>query len=166
MRINLEVKAGPHQGQVFEFNERANFIVGRSERANFRLAVKDNSISRLHFMIEMNPPQCRLTDMEITNGTRVNGRKVAIADLKNGDLITAGKTTLLVSVIGSDVPLTSPTESLVTAAAVEFDGSLKTDHDAVPITGPFEHVISSTHSPTERRHSDKAPPLWERLGRE
>jgi eukaryotic-like serine/threonine-protein kinase len=157
MRINLEVKAGPHQGQVFEFNERANFIVGRSERANFRLAVKDNSISRLHFMIEMNPPQCRLTDMESTNGTRVNGRKVAIADLKNGDLITAGKTTLLVSVIDNDVPLASPTEILVTAEAGEFDGVIRTDHDAVPITGPFEHVISSTHSPTERRHSDKAP---------
>ena len=112
MRINLTVKAGPHAGQVFEFKERANFIVGRSERANFRLAVKDNSISRIHFMIEMNPPQCRLTDMESTNGTKVNGKKVAMADLKDGDLITAGKTILLVSVIGSDEPLAFPTETM------------------------------------------------------
>jgi eukaryotic-like serine/threonine-protein kinase len=157
MRIHLEVKAGPHEGQVFEFNERANFIVGRSERANFRLAVKDNSISRIHFMIEMNPPQCRLTDMESTNGTRVNGQKVAVADLKNGDLITAGKTTLLVSVIGSDVPLESPTESLVTVASGDLVAVRQTDPDLVPITGPFEHAVSSTHSPTERRRSDKAP---------
>ncbi len=63
MRINLTVKAGPHEGQVFEFQERAFFVVGRSDRANFRLPVKDNSISRIHFMIEMNPPQCRLTYM-------------------------------------------------------------------------------------------------------
>ncbi len=37
MRINLTVKAGPHQGEVFEYKERANFIVGRSERAHVRL---------------------------------------------------------------------------------------------------------------------------------
>jgi len=90
MRINLTVKAGPHEGQVFEFKERANFIVGRSQRANFQLPVKDQSISRIHFMIEMNPPLCRLTDMESTNGTKVNDQKVATADLKDGDLITAG----------------------------------------------------------------------------
>jgi hypothetical protein len=56
MRINLTVKAGPHEGQVFEFEDRANFIVGRSERANFRLPIKDNSISRIHVMIEWNRP--------------------------------------------------------------------------------------------------------------
>jgi hypothetical protein len=47
MRINLTVKAGPHEGQVFEFKERATFIVGRSDRTHFRLPVKDNSISRV-----------------------------------------------------------------------------------------------------------------------
>jgi hypothetical protein len=31
------VNAGPHEGAVFEFAERANFIVGRSDRAHFRL---------------------------------------------------------------------------------------------------------------------------------
>ena len=117
MRINLTVKAGPHEGEVFEFSERANFIVGRSERAHFRLPVKDNSISRIHFMIEMNPPQCRLTDMESTNGTLVNGRKVATADLKDGDLITAGKTILLVSVTTTDEPLATPTETIPTPGA-------------------------------------------------
>src|SRR6516164_2464053 len=104
MRINLTVKAGPHAGEVFEFPERAFFIVGRSERANFRLPVKDKSISRIHFMIEMNPPLCRLVDMESTNGTKVNGQKVSIVELKDGDRITAGKTVLLVSVDSRDEP--------------------------------------------------------------
>ena len=120
MRINLTVKAGPHEGQVFEFTERANFIVGRSECAHFRLPIKDKRISRIHFMIEMNPPQCRLTDMESTNGTKVNGQKVARAELKDGDLITAGQSVLLVSVLGSDEPPGSPAETPLTprAAAV------------------------------------------------
>src|SRR5208337_588255 len=130
MRINLTVKAGPHKGEVFEFQERAFFVVGRSERANFRLPVKDNSISRIHFMIEMNPPQCRLTDMESTNGTMVNGRKVAMADLKDGDLITAGKTILLVSMIGTDEPLASPTERILTSGAAAVDATR--DHHPGP----------------------------------
>src|SRR3954471_21294990 len=87
MRISLSVKAGPHEGQVFDFRERANFLVGRSERVHFRLPVKDRSISRIHFMIGMNPPLCRLTDMESTSGILVNGRKVAMAELKDGDTI-------------------------------------------------------------------------------
>ena len=41
MRINLKVKAGPHEGKVFEFEERDNFIVGRSPRAHFRLPVSN-----------------------------------------------------------------------------------------------------------------------------
>src|SRR5258707_14517188 len=94
MQINLTVKAGPHEGAIFEFKERANFIVGRSDRAHFRLPVKDKSISRIHFMIEMNPPLCRLVDMESTNGTKVNGKKVTIVDLKDGDRIMAGPTRL------------------------------------------------------------------------
>jgi len=117
MQINLTVKAGPHEGAIYEFKERANFVVGRSERAHFRLPVKDKSISRIHFMIELNPPQCRLIDMESTNGTRVNGQKVSIVDLKDGDRITAGKTVLLLSVIGEDEPAVSPTRTFLTPAS-------------------------------------------------
>jgi eukaryotic-like serine/threonine-protein kinase len=157
MRINLTVKAGPHEGQVFEFKERANFIVGRSERANFRLAVKDNSISRIHFMIEMNPPECRLTDMESTNGTRVNGRKVATADLKDGDLITAGKTTLLVSVIGSDEPMMSSTGTIPTAEATSFDALLQPRPHAVRIAAPAGQPLATADYPPRPRPAKKAP---------
>jgi eukaryotic-like serine/threonine-protein kinase len=157
MRVNLTVRAGPHEGQVFEFEERANFIVGRSERANFRLAVKDNSISRIHFMIEMNPPQCRLTDMESTNGTRVNGRKVTTADLKDGDLITAGQTELLVSMIGVDETQVNRTETMVTKATGQLDASLQCGPNAVPRTDPSEHAISSTDYSSRRRPPEKAP---------
>jgi serine/threonine-protein kinase len=116
MRINLAVKAGPHEGAVFEFTERANFIVGRSDRAHFRLPVKDKSISRIHFMIELNPPLCRLIDMESTNGTKVNGQKVSNVELKDGDRITAGQTVLLVNVDSRDDPLVMSAETLLPSA--------------------------------------------------
>ncbi len=157
MRINLTVKAGPHEGDVFEFQERAFFIVGRSERANFRLPVKDNSISRLHFMIEMNPPQCRLTDMDSTNGTKVNGQKVALADLKDGDLITAGRTVLLVSVIGSDEPLGSPTETILTTGTAASDAHLRPGSRAVPVAASSGQPLSTADYPSRPRPDSKTP---------
>jgi eukaryotic-like serine/threonine-protein kinase len=97
MPVTLTVKDGPHQGRAFEFEEHDTFIVGRSARAQFRLPLKDPSLSRVHFMVEVNPPKCRLTDLGSTNGTKVNGRKISAADLVDGDLIEAGQTVLLFS---------------------------------------------------------------------
>jgi eukaryotic-like serine/threonine-protein kinase len=103
MPVTLTVKEGPHQGRAFEFEEHDTFIVGRSAKAQFRLPLKDASLSRVHFMIEVNPPQCRLTDLGSTNGTKVNGRKISAADLADGDLIEAGQTVLLFSMTDEEV---------------------------------------------------------------
>ncbi len=155
MRISLTVKAGPHQGEVFEFQERAFFIVGRSERASFRLPVNDNSISRLHFMIEMNPPQCRLTDMDSTNGTRVNGRKVAMADLKDGDRITAGKTVLIVSVIDSDVPVATSVETVLTSGSTGPAAPLPTAPRPVSSAPRTGHSLSTVDVSSQSRLAAK-----------
>jgi serine/threonine-protein kinase len=94
MRILIAVIAGPHQGQVFTFTGHDTFLVGRSKRAHFRLPEKDEYFSRSHFLVEVNPPHCRLMDMKSTNGTFVNGKKVQVADLAHGDKIQAGQTIL------------------------------------------------------------------------
>lgn len=98
MRITLKVTDGPHQGQQFTFEGHDNFIVGRSEGVHFRPSHDDKGISRIHFMVEVNPPSCQLMDMGSRNGTYVNGAKVTTAPLKDGDLIKAGQTSLRVSV--------------------------------------------------------------------
>ncbi len=97
-RLTLEVKEGPHKGRTFSFEEHDRFIVGRSAQAHFRLPNKDPHFSRNHFLIEFNPPHCRLMDLESTNGTLVNGKRVARADLREGDLIQGGTTTILVAI--------------------------------------------------------------------
>src|SRR4051812_28479641 len=99
MRVNLTVKSGSHQGRVFAFAEHRNFLVGRSKEAHFRIEDQGKFISRVHFMVEVNPPLCRLSDMGSTNGTIVNDLRVQAVDLKDGDVITAGMTVLAVSVI-------------------------------------------------------------------
>ncbi|OHB68120.1 MAG: hypothetical protein A2V70_13980, partial [Planctomycetes bacterium RBG_13_63_9] len=99
MQIVLEVVRGPHSGQKFTFDGHDNFIVGRAPCAHFRLPRQDPYFSRVHFMVEVNPPHCRLVDMGSTNGTRLNGQRVDSAELKHGDLIEGGDTVLRVSLL-------------------------------------------------------------------
>ncbi len=99
MRVTLSVVAGPHAGKTFSFVGHDTFLVGRSKTAHFRLAEKDRFFSRVHFMVEVNPPHLRLVDMESRNGTYVNEQRVVgTMDLKAGDRIRAGKTVLQVAI--------------------------------------------------------------------
>ena len=102
MKVELRVIAGPHEGRTFRFEEHDTFLVGRGTQAHFRLPSKDDYFSRLHFMVEVNPPCCRLTDLESTNGTLVNKRRVDHVDLNNGDIIRGGKTFIRVRVDNED----------------------------------------------------------------
>jgi eukaryotic-like serine/threonine-protein kinase len=98
MRIVFTITAGPLAGQVFKFEGHDVFLVGRSPNAHCRFPEDDPFFSRVHFLIEVNPPRCRLTDMSSRNGTFVNGRKVEVIDLADQDEIRAGHTRILVRV--------------------------------------------------------------------
>src|SRR5437899_5978631 len=104
MRVTLTVIGGPHEGQTFSFSGHDTFLVGRSKRAHFRLPTKDRYFSRAHFLVEVNPPRCRLMDMASRNGTYVNGQRVQTTDLCDGDQIRAGRTILRVSVEADVLP--------------------------------------------------------------
>jgi eukaryotic-like serine/threonine-protein kinase len=96
MPITLTVIAGPLEGTAFTFAEHDTFLVGRSRHAHFRL--KDKFLSAIHFMMEWQPPRCRLIDLGSHNGTYVNGSKTSASELKSGDVIRAGHTTLRLDV--------------------------------------------------------------------
>ena len=89
----------------------------------FRLPLKDTSLSRVHFMVEINPPQCRLTDLDSTNGTKVNGRKISAADLVDGDLIEAGQTVLLFSMTDEEVPTNLVRETKASQSEAKTEGA-------------------------------------------
>ena len=97
MNITLRVIAGPHAGVEYVFDRHATFTVGRSSQAAFPVP-EDRFFSRDHFLIEFNPPVCYLKDMGSTNGTKVNGERVADARLRDGDVISAGKSAFLILV--------------------------------------------------------------------
>jgi eukaryotic-like serine/threonine-protein kinase len=98
MRVLFTVTDGPNAGREFAFTERDTFIVGRGAGVHFQPDKKDLYFSRFHFLVEINPPLCRLVDLGSRNGTRVNGKKASRADLNDGDTIRAGKTLLSVRI--------------------------------------------------------------------
>ncbi|WP_255487504.1 FHA domain-containing serine/threonine-protein kinase [Paludisphaera rhizosphaerae] len=96
--MTLRVLDGPHAGESFTFHGHDTFVVGRSRKSSFRLPEADMTLSRFQFLIEVNPPICRLVDMASTNGTRVNGRRVDVAELDDGDVVRGGRTSFGVSI--------------------------------------------------------------------
>ena len=60
MRVILEVLQGPRKGRSFMFDRHDTFIVGRSRFVHCSMP-EDMALSRDHFMIEINPPQCEMT---------------------------------------------------------------------------------------------------------
>ena len=138
MRITLTVTAGPHEGRVFEFSGHDTFLVGRSRHAHMQLSPKDRFCSRMHFMVEVNPPYCRLLDMGSNNGTFVNGQKVAMVELRDGDEVRAGRSSLRVNV---EVPTTSPGD----------EPAEKTVLSATTAAGPPLATFESWPAPRELR---------------
>jgi eukaryotic-like serine/threonine-protein kinase len=102
MQLILSITAGPHQGKKFVFDGHDTFLVGRVNDAHLQLSYDDPFFSRRHFVLEMNPPRCRLMDLESRNGTEVNGQRVGVAEIVDGDVIKAGHTVFEVAVVRTD----------------------------------------------------------------
>ncbi|MEA1951899.1 MAG: FHA domain-containing protein, partial [Planctomycetota bacterium] len=59
------------------------------------IQLNDERISRFHIKIQEDENKLVLTDLESTNGTKVNGETVKLWILRHGDVITLGRTVLL-----------------------------------------------------------------------
>jgi serine/threonine-protein kinase len=151
MQVTLTVTAGPHLGLEFTFTGHDTFLVGRSKHAHFRLADKDKYFSRIHFLVEVNPPRCRLVDMGSRNGTHVNDQRVSAVELHDGDLIKAGHTFLRVGVqLPPDEPTAAAAPGPATATTITFfpkPGSGGAADDAPVQLGPAHAAAGTPHPP-------------------
>jgi len=116
MRVTLRVLEGPYRGREFSFDHHDTFLIGRSDNAHLYLP-DDRFFSRHHCLLEIAPPRCFLRDLGSTNGTFVNGQKVAEVFLRSGDRIQGGQTVLEVQVV-SDVVETAVADSETLAGPV------------------------------------------------
>ena len=92
MMVTFQVLDGVDRGKVFR-NLMPPVTIGREEGNVLRL--NDERVSRFHAKVQQDNSDIILTDLESTNGTRVNGNVVQIRRLRPGDRIHLGRSLLL-----------------------------------------------------------------------
>jgi pSer/pThr/pTyr-binding forkhead associated (FHA) protein len=147
--ITFQVLEGVDKGRVFR-NLPTPVTIGREEGNLLRL--NDERVSRFHAKVQCDGGEVILTDLESTNGTRVNGNIVQIRRLRAGDRVCVGRSVLLFgseaeiaerlttlsgqSAVTGSHPSGAATPATLTASglAAEFDHELDFDlnlHDKV-----------------------------------
>src|SRR5215211_7098382 len=90
--ITLRVLDGADRGRVFT-DLAPPITIGREEGNTIQL--NDERISRFHVKIQEDHNRLVITDLESTNGTKVNNEDVQLRILRFGDMIQLGRSVLL-----------------------------------------------------------------------
>jgi len=90
--ITLRVLDGADRGRIFG-NLPTPVTIGREEGNVVQL--NDERVSRYHLKIQEDQQQFVLTDLDSTNGTKVNGEDASLRILRFGDIISVGRSVML-----------------------------------------------------------------------
>jgi len=90
--LTLRVLDGPDRGRSYR-QIATPVTVGREEGNAVQL--NDERVSRFHLKIQEDQDRIVLTDLESTNGTRVNGETTRLWVLRPGDVVNIGRSLLL-----------------------------------------------------------------------
>jgi hypothetical protein len=90
--MNFHAIDGLEAGRVYRELD-SPVTIGREEDNTIR--INDERVSRFHAKVQLNSDRVILTDLESTNGTRVNGHPVRMRVLSIGDQISIGRCTLV-----------------------------------------------------------------------
>ena len=87
----LVIKNGGFEGMAFELTAEET-LIGRNPTTDITLL--DDGISREHAIILYDPESdsYSLEDLQSTNGTQVNGKRVRSVTLADGDEVRVGRT--------------------------------------------------------------------------
>jgi hypothetical protein len=156
--ITLRVLHGADRGKVFN-RLPTPVTIGREEGNSIQL--NDERISRYHLKLQNDNDKIIATDLESTNGTRINGEDISVRIVRDGDMIALGRSLLLVG-SPSDID-----QRIAAIAARHPDGEAAR---AGQIRGRLERIathesdivedMSAVRSPLL---SSGPPPLPERL---
>lgn len=90
--VTFLVLEGVDKGRMFR-DLAIPVTIGREEGNALRL--NDERVSRYHAKVQAEDGDIIITDLDSTNGTRVNGATVQIRRLRAGDQVSVGRTMLL-----------------------------------------------------------------------
>ena len=91
----LKTDEGAEPAFTFRIRPGSIKTIGRSTGAEF--TVEAGMVSRLHCQLLAGATELEVVDLDSTNGTFVNGKRVTRATLKEGDRLGVGRVELVVS---------------------------------------------------------------------
>src|SRR3954452_13900058 len=105
-KVTFQVLEGIDKGRTFR-DLPTPVTIGREEGNLLRL--NDERVSRFNAKVQFDNGEVILTDLESTNGTRVNGNVVQIRRLRPGDRVGVGRSLLL---FGSEQEIAARQETI------------------------------------------------------
>ena len=90
--LTLRVIDGCDRGLSFD-ELQTPITIGREDGNTVQL--NDDRVSRFHVKIQHDSDKVVLTDLDSTNGSKVNGQEIQLRILRHGDIITVGRSVLL-----------------------------------------------------------------------
>lgn len=90
--VTFQILEGMERGRVFA-DVSTPFTIGREEDNAIQL--NDERVSRFHLKVQEDAGKVILTDLESTNGSRVNGVPTTMRVLQVGDLVSIGRCLLV-----------------------------------------------------------------------
>lgn len=90
--VTIRILDGADRGSLFE-DMPTPVTIGREEGNDIQL--NDERVSRYHVKIQEDHDKLVLTDLQSTNGTKVNGEEIQLRILRHGDMISLGRSVLL-----------------------------------------------------------------------
>jgi pSer/pThr/pTyr-binding forkhead associated (FHA) protein len=81
-KVVLTVVQGKFAGKQFVFRGRTHCVVGRADCCHPRLPddAEHRDVSRIHCMLDLNPPRITVRDLGSRNGTYLNGELIGQRD--------------------------------------------------------------------------------------
>ncbi|QDS96298.1 FHA domain-containing protein FhaA [Roseimaritima multifibrata] len=129
--ITITILHGADRGKVYR-ELTVPMTIGREEGNSIQL--NDERVSRCHLKVQRDNDRLVLTDLDSTNGTKVNGQETHLRILRYGDLIAVGRSLML---IGSDEQIaqrmarlnakSGDGDSSVSRESASYDGSMGFD---------------------------------------
>ncbi|HJZ90025.1 MAG TPA: FHA domain-containing protein [Gemmataceae bacterium] len=149
--LTFQVIEGVDKGRIFR-ELPIPVTIGREEGNLLRL--NDERVSRFHAKVQQEDGDVILTDLESTNGTRVNGSPVQIRRLRAGDQISIGRSMLLFGTL-EEIAARKSAERPTAKAAVP-------DGQTVPGTVPADDLHFDVQTVIPTGPNDRTAYDWAR----
>jgi len=159
--VTFLVLEGVDKGRVYK-DLPIPVTIGREEGNGLRL--NDERVSRFHAKVQVEDGDIILTDLDSTNGTRVNGTAIQIRRLRAGDQLSIGRSMLLFGTmeeIAARRAASIPANGGAQAQTIRQEELAAASNRVAVSTS--DRTVGPNGSPTWSAFDDDIPPLPQKL---